>query len=103
MNARLRPCEEISRRTICSRPSARSNTACTVAVVFSGANEVRTGAAAKEQVDGADEYGLPRSRFARQDVEARFEFDVELVDDRQAADAEKAEHGETGTPIVSDL
>ena len=71
--------------------------------VFSGADKVCTGATAKEQVDGADEYRLPRSRFARQDVETRFEFDVELVDDRQAADAEKAEHGETGTPIVSDL
>ena len=103
MNARLRPCAETSRRTMTSRPSARSKTAWMVACVFAGAHEVGAGAAADQQVDGFDEDGLAGAGFAGEDVEAGLELDLEVIDDRQMAHAEEAKHVETGTPIVSNL
>ena len=103
MNARLRPCAEISRRTITSRPSGAFEDGLDGGGVLAGAHEVGAGAAADEQVDGFDEDGLAGAGFAGEDVQAGLEFDLEPVDDRQMAHAQEAKHVETGTPIVSDL
>ena len=70
-NARLRPCDEISRRTITSPPSGFSKTAWTVGGFLAGPDEVGAGAAADEQSDRPDEDGLAGAGFAGQDVQAR--------------------------------
>jgi hypothetical protein len=60
--------------------------------VFTGANEVRAGASADEQPDGADENRFAGAGLSRQHGEAGSEFDVQPIDDGQIAYAEKADH-----------
>ena len=103
MNARLRPCDGDLAADDDFAAVGAFEDGLNRRGVFAGADEVGAGAAADEQVDGLDEHGLARAGFAGEDVEARFELDLESVDDRQVAHAEKAKHVETGTPIVSDL
>ena len=91
MNARLRPCAVISRRTSSSRPP-RLEDGFDGGRVLAGADEVARRAAAEEQADRLDEDRLARAGFAGQDVEARLELDLDGVDDREVRDAEEAEH-----------
>ena len=88
MNARLRPCAVISRRTSSSSPPL-SKIASMVADVFAGADEVARRAAAEEQADRFDEDRLAGPGFAGQDVQAGVELDLDRVDDREALDARK--------------
>ena len=101
MNARLRPCAVISRRTSSSSPPL-SKIASMVAGVLAGADEVARGAAAEQQADGLDEDRLAGAGLARQDVQAGVELDLDRVDDREVPDAQEAEHAERArTPIVT--
>ena len=100
MNARLRPCAVISRRTISSSPP-RSKMASIVAASSPGADEVGRRAAAEEQADRFDEDRLAGAGFAGEDVEAGLELDLDGVDDREVADAEEAKHRKARTPIVT--
>ena len=93
MNARLRPCAEISRRTIISSAVWRFEDRFDGGQVFTGADEVGGGAAADEQADGAHQDALACPGFAGQDGEARPELQLEAVDDCKVLDAQKAEHG----------
>ena len=56
------------------------------------ADEVRAGAHAQRGVDGVDEDGLARAGFAREDVEARPEFQVQPFNQRKVADVKFLEH-----------
>src|SRR6187397_1093731 len=70
---------------------------------FASSDEVARGATAHEQTDRFDQYGLPGAGFPCQNVQPRLEFDFEMIDDREIAHAEEAQHVVTGTLIVSDL
>ncbi len=61
--------------------------------VFARPHEVARRARAKQQSDGFDEDRLAGARFARQDVQAGFELDLDFVDDREVLDAQVAQHG----------
>ena len=61
--------------------------------VLAGADEVAGRAAAEQQPDRLDEDRLAGPGFARQDVEAGLELDLDRVDDGEAFDAEEAKHG----------
>ena len=61
--------------------------------ILAGTNEVARGPAAQQEADGLDENGLAGAGFSGQDVEAGLELDLRGVDDREAFDAEKAQHG----------
>ena len=91
-NARLRPCAVISRRTMQLFPAALED-GLDRRGVLAGADEVAGRAAAEQQADRLDEDRLAGAGFARQDVEAGLEFDLDGVDDRQVADAQEAKHG----------
>ena len=101
MNDRLRPWLVISRRTISSRRRRRRSK---IASMVACDSPVRTRSAearaAEQQPDGLDEDRFARSGLAGQDVEARLELDLDGLDHREVADAEKAEHA-GGTSIVS--
>ena len=92
-NARLRPCAVISRRTIISPPSGVEDAPGWSRV----SSPVRTRSArrarAKQQSDGFDEDRLAGARFARQDVQAGLELDLDAVDDGEVFDAQVAQHG----------
>ena len=56
----------------------------------------------EQEAHGFDEYRLAGARLTRQDVQARVEFDLNRVDDREVLDAQEAKHGESErTPIVT--
>ena len=93
MNARLRPCAVISRRTSSSSPPL-SKIASIARGVLAGADEVARRAAAEQQADRLDEDRLAGPGLAGQDVEAGLELDLDRVDDREMLDAEEAEHAE---------
>ena len=82
MNARLRPCAVISRRTSSSSPAALEDR-LDRGGVLAGADEVAGGAPAEQQADGLDEDRLAGAGLAGQDVEARVELDLDRVDDRE--------------------
>jgi hypothetical protein len=60
--------------------------------VCSRAHEVTGRSAAEEQTDGLDEDRFARTGFAGQNIEARPEFDLDLIDDREASYSQEAEH-----------
>src|SRR5262249_44442026 len=60
--------------------------------VFTRPDELGGGASAYQEPDGTDEDGLPGAGLAGEDVETWFELQLELVDDRQIADGEEAQH-----------
>jgi hypothetical protein len=92
--ARLRPCAEISRRTITSRPFAVSKIAWTEARSSPVRTKVGARASTHQEVDGFDEHGLARARFAREHVQAWTEFDVEPIDHGQMTHTQEAQHVE---------
>ena len=55
--------------------------------VFAGAHEVARRAPAEEQADGLDEDRLAGAGFARQDVQAGIEFDLDRVNHREVLNA----------------
>jgi len=69
--------------------------------LFAGPDEVAGRAAAEQEADRLDENRLPRAGLAGQDVQAGLELDLDRVDDGEMLDAEKSEHGETRTPILT--
>jgi hypothetical protein len=71
--------------------------------VLASAHEVAARAAADEQIDRLDEHGFSGAGFAGEDVQPRFELDLETLDHRQMSHAEKAEHVETGTLMLSNF
>ena len=71
-----------------------------VAWALAGADQVGGGAGAEQQADGLDEDRLAGAGLAGQDVEARLELDLDGLDHRKVADAEKTQHV-GGTSIVS--
>ena len=70
---------------------------------LASAYEIGAGAGADQQVDGFDEHRFAGAGFPGQQVQARFELDLELIDDRQVAHGEEAKHGGTGTAMISNL
>ena len=58
-----------------------------------GTDEASRGLSPDQQADVADEDGRPGAGRAGQDVEARLELELEMVDDRQMADGEESQHG----------
>ena len=60
--------------------------------VLAGPHEVARRSPAEQQADGFDQNRLAGAGFARQDVQARVEFDLDRVDDGEVPDAKEAEH-----------
>ncbi len=92
MNARLRPCAVISRRTTISELVVGVEDRFDRGEILAGADEVLSSPAAEQQPDGLDENRLAGAGFARQDVERRFEFDGHRFDDRDIPYGEIADH-----------
>ena len=57
-----------------------------------GAHQVRVGAPTEGHVERLEEDRLPRAGLAGDDVEPGLEHQLELLDERQVADAERAQH-----------
>ena len=93
MNARLRPCAEISRRTRTSAAIRRLEDRLNRGRILAGPHEVGRRTAPGQEADRLDDDRFACSGLAGQDVQAGLELDVEGVDDGQAADAEEPEHG----------
>ena len=91
-NARLRPCAEISRRTIISLPSGVSKIASTVAV----SSPVRTRSAEarppSSRPTASTRIDLPAPVSPVRTFKPGLELELETVDDGEVADAEKAKH-----------
>ena len=81
-----------------ARRRARRSLRC--GVRFAGPHQIGRRAGAEQQADRLDEDGLARAGLAGQDVEAGLELDLDGLDHRKVADAEKTEHAR-GTSIVS--
>src|SRR5262249_9080769 len=74
--------------------------------VLARPHQVGTRTAAYEKVDRLHDDGSASAGLAREDVQPGLELDFEVVDDREVADREKAEHewcGPPGNPMVSNL
>ena len=97
-NARLRPCDETSRRTITSRAVRLLEDGLDGGGLLAGPHELGAGAAADEQADRADEDRFAGAGFAGEDVEAGRELELETIDDGQMADAEEPDHGTAEVP-----
>ena len=69
-------------------------------VGLAGSNEVGRGAPAEQKPHGFHDDRLARSGLAGENVEARLELDLDGLNHREVADAQKAEHT-SGTSIVS--
>ncbi len=61
--------------------------------ILAGANEVAGGAAPEQKSDGFDENRLAGTGFSGEHVESRLELNVHGVNNGEAFDAEKAQHG----------
>jgi hypothetical protein len=71
---------------------------------FARPDKISGGTAAHEESHGSYEDGLPRSRLACEDVQARLEFKLEVVDNGEVPDGEEAQHGmKTPSTILSDV
>jgi hypothetical protein len=70
--------------------------------VLASANQVPGCPPPSSRPTASTSIDLPAPGLARQDVQARVEFDLNRVDDRQVLDAQEAKHGESErTPIVT--
>ena len=103
MNARLRPCEVISRRRMISRPSAVVEDGFQRGSVLAGPDEVGRRPPADQQADGADDDGLAGAGLAGEDVQPGLELQLELIDHCQVAYGEKAKHESGPSAILSDV
>src|SRR4030095_12865 len=69
--------------------------------VLPGPDQIRAGASADEEPDGAHEDRFAGAGLARQYIQAGLELQLELVDDRQVMDAEEPDHPRSS--ILSDV
>jgi hypothetical protein len=65
-----------------------------------GSNHFRGSSTPQEEVDGIDQDGFSGAGFPGQDVEARPEFNVQLIDDRKIFDIQLGQHNPT-TPAFA--
>ena len=92
-NARLRPCDVISRRTISSPlPDGVSKTAWTVACDSPVRMRSADARPPISRPDGLHEHRFSGAGFAGQDVQAGLEFDLERIDDGEVFNAKEAKH-----------
>ena len=62
---------------------------------LAGSNHFRGSSTPQEEVDGIDQDGFSGAGFPGQDVEARPEFNVQLIDDRKVLDIQLGQHDPT--------